>query len=68
MKLLLLTATLLIVCSTAAMGQAGFIGVYTDAAGTDCNLADPDTALCSYYVVHSLTTNVRGSRFKIVSR
>jgi len=49
------------------MGQAGFIGVYSDAGGTDCSLADSSTALCSYYVVHSLTSNVRGARFRISS-
>lgn len=51
-----------------AWAQGGFIGVYSDDTGSACNLTDNTTAVCSYYVIHSLSPATRGSRFRIESQ
>jgi hypothetical protein len=45
--------TLIIVASASLVfAQGGFIGLFGDPGGTDCNLWDNVPGLCSYYAVH----------------
>ena len=61
-KALLLTAVMLLGASVA-FGQAGYIGLFADPAGTDCFLPDVMTGgLVPYYAVHMAAT-VTGSQW-----
>lgn len=54
-KALLLTFALML-CAGMAFAQQGSVGIFRDAAGTNCNLLDTTPGLTPYYVVHVYTT------------
>ena len=60
-KALLLTAVMLLGASVA-FGQAGYIGLFADQAGTDCFLPDLVPGLTPYYAVH-MAAVVTGSQW-----
>jgi len=68
-KALLISAALMLVASFAfaqALPEpltAGYIGVFADQAGASCNLVTPASGMFSFYVVHSVATNVGGSEW-----
>jgi hypothetical protein len=51
------------VCASMAFAQAGSIGIFSDNAGTDCNLWDTTAGLCSYYIVFVYHGGVTGAQF-----
>lgn len=53
-KVLLLTAVMMLGASLA-VAQPGYVGVYGDAGGTNCNVVDAAPGLMVAYVVHTLT-------------
>ena len=52
MKKVVFLTVALVFASSMAFAQAGSIGIFGDAAGTDCNLADVVPGLTPYYIVH----------------
>jgi hypothetical protein len=62
-KALLLTAFLMLGASIA-FAQSGSVGIFADAAGTNCNLPDAVPGLTPYYVVHVYTTGATACQFK----
>ena len=65
-KALWLLAILLVVPG-AALGQGGYIGLYADEEGTQCNVTDAGTGEVNVYVVHKATTGAAASEWKIVA-
>lgn len=64
MKYLLLLSLLVIVFANPAMGQAGYIGLFSDAGFTDCSMVDlPGTR--TVYAVHKAASGVRSSQFMV---
>lgn len=60
-----LLSLVFIMGASLAFAQAGSLGVYADMGGTDCNLADDTAGLCTFWVVHGLTSGATGSRFAV---
>lgn len=59
---------ILVVTASSASAGVGYLGVYSDAEGTSCQLTDVGNALVTTYVVHRLfipNDGVTGSRFAI---
>lgn len=54
----------LLVAGAARAEYAGYIGVYGDAAGTNCNLYDLTPQVIQYYVVHHTGPGAQASQFK----
>jgi len=63
-RLLILTIAVLM-CAGVAMAQGGFIGLYADAAGTECNVYDLPTMVVEIYVVHQFAPGATASEFKV---
>jgi len=63
MKKTLLFTLVLMLSASMAFAQGGSIGVFSDAAGTSCNLIDGAAGLLSFYVVHTLTPGASASQF-----
>jgi hypothetical protein len=59
--------TILLAVPAAALGQAGYIGLYADPAGTVCSVADAGGGEVNVYVVHKATAGAAASQWKIVS-
>ena len=58
---------LLLSVPAAALGQAGYIGLYADPAGTECTVADRGGGEINVYVIHKATSGAAASQWKIVS-
>jgi len=65
-KALILLA-LLVTIPAAAVGQAGYIGLYADAGGTECFVSDRGPGQAQVYVVHQASAGATASQWKIVS-
>ena len=63
-KVALLTVAMLCVASLA-FAQAGSIGIYGDALGTDCYISDSIPGLLNVYVVHVNTPAATASQFSV---
>jgi hypothetical protein len=63
MRLLLCSFILTIFLVGSASGQAGQIGVYSDAGGVNCNLVDNSPGILSVYVVLTQSLGATGVRF-----
>lgn len=63
MKKALLLTLVLMLAASMAFAQGGSIGVFSDAAGSSCNLTDAAPGLLSFYVVHVLTPGATASQF-----
>jgi len=61
-KALLLTAVM-IFGATAAFGQAGTVGLYSDPVGSDCHLPDLTAGLNPYFAVHTNTAGATAVQF-----
>jgi hypothetical protein len=60
----LLAAVVILMGSTPAFAQWGDIGLYADAAGTDCNIVVPAPGnTFTYYVIHKNIVGATGSQF-----
>jgi hypothetical protein len=59
--------TILLALPAAALGQAGYIGLYADPAGTLCNVTDGGGGEVNVYVVHKATAGAAASQWKIIS-
>ena len=68
MKKVLLLGLAIMLCASMAYGQAGVVGIYSDAAGTTCfvNPAPVGPYSLSLYVVHTLGGGTTGIGFNIV--
>jgi hypothetical protein len=66
MKRILLTTLALVAFAGAAVAQPqlGMVGIFSDVAGTDCNIADAG-GLIGLEIVHTGQTGATGSQFKI---
>jgi hypothetical protein len=51
---------------SAAFTWAGAIGVFSDAAGTNCNVYDTPDGYIPLYIYHTYSTGAKGSEFKLV--
>jgi hypothetical protein len=60
--ILLIAALCLAASVTSVTAATGFVGLYADAAGTDCNILDVP-GLVSFYVVHTGTDGATGVEF-----
>ena len=68
MKKALLLSVVLVCCASMAFAQGGSIGLFADAAGADCNIADvAPGGLCSVFVVHVNVPGATGSEWAITS-
>jgi len=66
MKKVLVLSFCILLCTAAAYGQAGFIGLYVDSpAYVDCYPNDTAPALVPIYVVHKWTPGATASQFMI---
>lgn len=66
MKKALLIALGIVMSASLALAQpGGMIGLYQDAAGTDCNYEDVAPGLATIYVVHTLVAGATASQFKV---
>ena len=68
MKKALLLTMVLVCCASMAFAQAGppgSIGLFSDDAGTTCNLDDPGFALCKVFVLHLNAPFVTASEWAI---
>ncbi|UCH82912.1 MAG: hypothetical protein JSW50_10595 [Candidatus Latescibacterota bacterium] len=63
MKSALLLFSILVMCSGAASAQSGYIGLFSDPQGIDCDLFDNVAGLCTYYVFHQATPGAIASQF-----
>jgi hypothetical protein len=63
MKALLLAIVCVSFAAGSVRGQGGVIGIYKDAAGTNCNLDDKVPGLTPYYIVHVYTSGATGCRY-----
>jgi len=63
MKKALLLTLVLMVSASMAFAQGGSVGIFADAGGTDCNLADVLPGLTPYYVVHVYHAGATASQF-----
>ena len=64
MKYLLLLSLLAVVFANPAMGQAGYIGLFSDAGFTDCAMVDlPGNH--TIYAVHKAASGVTASQFMV---
>jgi len=66
-KLLVLSAIILLIVASAAVAQVGGnLAVYADVNALSCDLEDRRVGeICEYYVIHMLTPGVAASQFKI---
>lgn len=63
MKRMLFVTLVLVATASLAFAQPGFLGMFGDQQGTDCNLWDVMPGLCTYYVVHVGTPGATASQF-----
>ena len=63
MKRMALISLIIVSVAGLAFAQGGFIGIFGDAAGTDCNLWDKGPGLCLYYVFHMMAPGVTASQW-----
>ncbi len=63
MKKTLLITLVLMLSASMAFAQGGSIGIFSDVAGSSCNLTDAAPGLLSLYVVHVLTPGATASQF-----
>jgi len=63
MKIVLLLFLIVAISAGAALAQAGFIGLFSDLQGIDCDLFDNAPGLCTYYVFHQATPGAIASQF-----
>ena len=64
MKRLLLFSLLAVICAAPVFGQAGYIGLFSDAGFTDCSMVDQPGDR-TIYAVHKAASGVTTSRFMI---
>lgn len=65
MKRPLIVAVLLVALATPALADGGHIGLYVDAAFTDCAFVDFMGQVVIVYVVHQLSPAVNASQFRV---
>ena len=63
MKTVLCVFLITVVCVTSAPAQPGWIGIFSDPEGLDCDLFDNIPGLCKYYVFHHGTPGATASQF-----
>jgi hypothetical protein len=63
MKKALLLSLVLLVGASMAFAQGGSVGIFSDQAGTSCNLPDAVPGLTTYYIVHVYTTGATACQF-----
>lgn len=64
-KLILVALILILATPNLTLGQAGYIGIYSDEFFTDCHVHDYLTALQTVYVVHQVAPGVTASQFMV---
>ena len=64
MKRILLLTCFVILGATAVSAQTGAVCIFSDAAGTECNILDTG-ALVQVYIVHSNTPGATASQFRL---
>jgi hypothetical protein len=62
-----LAAVLCVCCYGDVFGQAGFVGLYADAEGTDCRIEDKNPGLLPIYAVHNGTLGATACQFKMTA-
>lgn len=65
-RLVFFLAVLCFVAGTA-FGQAGYIGLFADTQGNDCDIVDTPMTVVDVYVVHMATPGATASAFKIIA-
>jgi hypothetical protein len=63
----LLSFMLLLALPVAALGQAGYIGLYADPAATECAISDRGGSEVKVYVVHQATSGAASSEWRIAA-
>ena len=64
MKRMLLILLTTVVCASPAFGQAGYIGLFSDAGFTDCSMVDIP-GVRTIYAVHKAASGVSASQFMV---
>jgi len=65
MRRVLLMSLLMLLVTSVAFAQVGQIGIYADAAGSDCRVVDAVPGLLSVYVVHADVGGSNAVLFKV---
>lgn len=64
MRTLTLAVFMIVLVAGAVFAQQGYLGIFADNAGTNCNITQPASGLISVYVVHVVPTGgVTASQF-----
>lgn len=67
MKTLVMLLVILVFTAGLAYGQAGYIGLFSDEYGSECELIDAIPGLASVYVIHMATAGATASQWKVQS-
>lgn len=65
MKALIILGIILVLSVGLAHGQAGYIGLFTDAGAINCDVIDGGTGVVEIYIIHMASAGATAAQFKV---